>query len=111
MKRLNAVPLADPLSEIIGATRFTSTIFCRSCLSAPWGFQVEARDHATFHFVESGRCVLDVPGAAPSQHLATGDLVILPHGHRHAIRDRPGSRVVALETLIERYPLDDKLEL
>src|SRR5262249_16623027 len=111
MKLLSPEPIADPVSEIVAAGRFESTIFCRSMLRAPWGFSVEARDVASFLFVEAGRCVLDVPDVVSSLALAKGDLVILPHGHRHIVRDRPGSRVTRLETLVETFPLDHKLQL
>jgi len=53
----------DPLSDVLGAVRFRSTIFCRSDMTAPWGFSVAA-GHREFHFVERGHCWLEVEDAA-----------------------------------------------
>jgi AraC-like DNA-binding protein len=108
MKRLGH-EIADPLGVVVGAVRFSSTIFCRSVLTAPWGFSVAGRELASFHFVERGASVLEVAGA--HHQIAAGDLVILPHGDRHAMRDARGSAVCALDDLVARHPVDDRLTL
>src|SRR5579872_6823035 len=103
MERLNADDGADPLADVLGEVRFRSTIFCRSDMTAPWGFSVSGREIATFHFVERGACWLEVPEAAVQVPLSPGDVVILPHGHAHAMRDAPESAVTRLDDLVKEH--------
>jgi AraC-like DNA-binding protein len=64
------------------------TRYCRSELSAPWGLEFPACDIVTFHFVAAGRCRLEAAGEEWT--LEAGDLVVFPHGLRHALMDSPG---------------------
>ena len=75
MRKLTADADLDPLSDVLRAVRFRSVIFCRSDMTAPWGFSVSGRELASFHFVERGACWLEVGTAAPRLRLRTGDLV------------------------------------
>lgn len=88
------------LGDVLAAVRIRSTIFCRSELTAPWGFSVTGRDLATFHFVEHGDCWFQHSGATAQIHVEEGDLLILPHGHPHAMRDAPASEVTRLDDLL-----------
>jgi AraC-like DNA-binding protein len=105
MRKLNLDDDLDPLSEVLGAVRFRSTIFCRSDMTAPWGFSVAGREIATFHFVERGGCWLEVEDAAAKTRLRAGDLVLLPHGHPHLVRDTPRSPVTRLDDLLRAHPV------
>ncbi len=91
----------DNLSEVLQSVHFRSAVLCRSELSAPWGFAVLARNFASFHIVLTGRCCLEVDSIGRKLWLARGDLVILPHGNAHVVRDSPGSAATRLEELIE----------
>jgi len=92
---------------VLQSIRFQTAIYCRSELSAPWGFSVRGRDFATFHLVTHGRCCLDVDGLRRRAWLAAGDLIILPTGRAHMVRDAPSSPVTHLEDLIADAPRDD----
>lgn len=83
--------------------RVRSSLYCRSDLTAPWGFAVEARPSATFHLLLEGEAWLEVPDGEPPRRLRAGDLVILPRGHAHQLRDRPGSRAPLLKDLLKRH--------
>jgi AraC-like DNA-binding protein len=100
MFRLNGSDVLDPLGDILDQARFRSTIFCRSDMTAPWGFSVSSREISTFHFVECGACWLEVQDAAITIPLQTGDLVVLPHGHAHAMKDAQNSPVTRLDDLL-----------
>jgi AraC-like DNA-binding protein len=100
MVRLNPDDGLDPLEDVLREVRFRSTIFCRSEMTAPWGFSVSGREIATFHFVESGACWLEVEDTVSKVRLEAGDLVILPHGHAHLMRDGPRSAVSRLDDLL-----------
>jgi AraC family transcriptional regulator, alkane utilization regulator len=100
VKNLAGSPRRDELSDVLQAVRFRRAIFCRSELTAPWGFSVLGRDFATFHLVTRGKCCLDVDGVDGRLWLSAGDLVILPLGNAHVVRDSPSSTATRLEELI-----------
>jgi AraC-like DNA-binding protein len=85
--------------------RVRSTVWCLSDLAAPWAFGIEAREAASFHLLLSGHGLLDVEGATQDEALAAGELVVLAHGHAHALRDAPGTPVRLLEELLAETPL------
>src|SRR5262249_9614983 len=106
MELLNPASPEEALEAALRAVRFRSTLLCRSELSAPWGFGVRGRDFATFHIALRGGGVVEVEGVEGQLRLATGDMVVLPHGDSHAVRDSPSSAVTRLEQLIADCPLD-----
>jgi hypothetical protein len=77
-------------------------------MTASWGFKVEKRDHARFHYIMSGQCWLEAQGERNPVRLSAGDLVILTAGQAHILRDDLGSRVEPLADLLRRLPLDGK---
>jgi AraC-like DNA-binding protein len=85
-----------------------SAIYCRATMTGKWGFRVERRDHARFHFVKTGRCWLEADGSDEPIRLETGDLVILTGGQGHVLRASLDSPVEPLVDLLKRLPLDQK---
>jgi AraC-like DNA-binding protein len=106
MKNLAGSIRRDDLSEVLQGVRFRGAVFCRSELSAPWGFSVLGRDFASFHIVTRGKCCLDVDGLDGRFWLSEGDLVILPAGHAHTVRDSPSSPATRLEELVAGGGMD-----
>jgi AraC-like DNA-binding protein len=100
MKNLAASIRRDCMSDVLETLRFQGAVFCRSELTAPWGFSVLGREFASFHLVSRGRCCLDVDGLKERIWLAEGDLVMLPTGRAHTVRDAPSSPATRLEELI-----------
>jgi AraC-like DNA-binding protein len=96
----------DALSEVLASIRFKSTLLCRSEMRAPWGFGVASRDFATFHIALKGGGWVEVEGVPGALRLETGDLVILPHGNAHAVRDDRRSVVTRLEQLVAGGAMD-----
>jgi AraC-like DNA-binding protein len=111
MELLNDAVVTDPLSRVLRAAEVRSTVYCRSQMSAPWGFGVEAHGNPAFHVVTSGRCWLEVAGRPDQIALASGDLVILPRGARHWMRDHPSTATVALDDLPASTPVDQERRL
>ncbi len=105
MDRLNP-HATDGVSSMLNAIKVHSSVFCLSDLGAPWGFEVAASKIAKFHLVLEGKCWLQ-PERSDAVLLGDGDLVILPHGTGHAMRDDPGSSVIPLEQMTSDYPLDE----
>jgi len=106
MKNLTGSIRRDDLSEVLQAVRFRGVVFCRSELSAPWGFSVLGREFASFHIVTRGKCCLDVDGLDDRFWLSAGDVVILPAGHAHTVRDSPSSPATRLEELVAGGGID-----
>jgi AraC-like DNA-binding protein len=105
MQSLNGAVERDALSDVLSSVRFRSALLCRSEMTAPWGFGVAGRDFATFHLVLEGSGFVDVEGVGRLR-LEAGDLVILPQGNAHAVRDAPSSSVTRLEQLIANGTMD-----
>jgi AraC-like DNA-binding protein len=87
----------DLLTEVLGLMHLQGELFCRSTFTAPWGLRFPALGQAYFRFVEAGGCWMLIEATQESLHLERGDLVLLPHGHGHALCDRPNSPLATLE--------------
>jgi AraC-like DNA-binding protein len=67
--------------------------------------QFDAMDVAQFHLVRRGNSWLQMEGMDGPLLMASGDLIVLPHGHAHILSDHPDTRPVSLlEWLKERKP-------
>jgi AraC family transcriptional regulator, alkane utilization regulator len=91
-----AFPAPDGLSEVLLRLTVNSTVFC-FFMSSPWGFRVPARQVPAFHILTSGGGWLEVDGLAQPVRLSAGDLVILPRGQAHVVRN--SQRTSSLEWL------------
>ena len=87
----------DALSEVLSSVRLKSTIWVCSQAAAPWGLSLgaarskcAARSTVRFHYVTRGSCWLSVDKhSEPRIALSGGNLVVLPLGHGHMLRDQP----------------------
>ena len=109
MEPVTESPDEDTLSALLGRLRVRSSVWCRSEMSAPWGFGVPARESASFHLFVEGEGWVEIGGVDGRLHLGTGDLVILPTGRRHTVRDDPASSVTMLETILDSVPMENGL--
>jgi AraC-like DNA-binding protein len=107
MRSLTDTARADVVSDLLAMVRVRTSVYCRSELRAPWGFGVDARGNPSFHVVTRGGCWLEVDGAEMPLALASGDLVLLPHGARHWLRDASSSPVRWLDDILGSTPVDD----
>src|SRR5260370_41063300 len=86
----------DALSEVLSSVRLKSTMWACSLAAAPWGLSLPdarskcaARSTVRFHYVTRGSGWLSVDKhSEPRIALSGGDLVVLPLGHGHQLRDR-----------------------
>lgn len=101
-------PSADPLGEALHLLRLTGSVYARSELTAPWGFDLPALEgHMMFHIVTAGRCWLEADGDEPLL-LERGSLALVPHGLGHRLVDERGGESVdffdlPVERISERY--------
>jgi AraC-like DNA-binding protein len=107
MDLLSDFDAPDPVSEVLRAVRIRSAVYCRSVLGAPWGFGVTADGNPAFHVVTTGTCWLEVDGEPDQLPLTAGDLVVLPTGRRHWLRDDPATPATELEELLATTPPDE----
>jgi AraC-like DNA-binding protein len=111
MDLLSDFEAPDPVSEVLRAVRIRSTVYCRSVMGAPWGFGVTGHGNPAFHVVTTGTCWLEVDGEPDQIPLAAGDLVLLPTGRRHWLRDDPATSAAELEELLAATPPDEHRRL
>jgi AraC-like DNA-binding protein len=103
-------PIADPLGEALHSLRMDSSLYTRSEFTAPWGLALPPfPGHLMFHVVTSGRCWLEVEGAAP-RALQPGDLAVVSRGEGHRLASEPGAAAAGLfelprEQVSERYEI------
>jgi len=104
MRSLGSFPEPDGLSQLLLRLTVSSTVYCRSQMSSPWGFKVAARSRPAFHLLTAGNAWLEVEGQPDPIRLSAGDLVILPRGEAHVVRDSPRSPVQWLDRILEDTP-------
>lgn len=97
----------DVLSETLTDFGMTGVFYAASDAAAPWGVAIPPLPGTiVFHLVTEGELVLDVDGQ--TSVMTAGDIVLVPHGTGHDIRDAPGTPAVPLfdlprEEVGERY--------
>ncbi|HEV2528943.1 MAG TPA: AraC family transcriptional regulator [Thermomicrobiales bacterium] len=110
MNRQELWPATDPLGEALHLLRMTGSFYRLSELTSPWGMTLPAIEGCLwFHVVTSGTALLTV-GDEPTRTLRPGELVLVPHGRGHELRDAPGSPVPPIlslrrEIITERYEI------
>ena len=111
MHTLGAFSDGDGLSQLLLRMTVTSTVYCLSDMGAPWGFRVAPRSSPAFHLLTSGTAWLEVDGEPEAVRLHAGDLVILPRGNGHQLRDARESRVLWLDDILaETPPVNGRLQ-
>jgi AraC family transcriptional regulator, alkane utilization regulator len=105
MKRLGTFSDVDGLSQLLLRLTVNSTLYCLSSMSVPWGFRVAARSGPAFHLLTAGCAWLEVEGQAEPVRVGAGDLVILPRGEAHAMKDSMNSAVLWLDRIFDQTPL------
>jgi AraC-like DNA-binding protein len=104
MRSLGKFADPDGLSQLLLRLTVTSTVYCLSHMTSPWGFKVAARARPAFHLLTSGSAWLEVEGRSDPIRLNAGDLVILPRGEGHVVRDSPNSPVQWLDRILDATP-------
>jgi AraC family transcriptional regulator, alkane utilization regulator len=100
----------DLLTDVLKSFHLQSSVLYSGCVSAPWGVsfapQTEVAD-ASFHVVTEGRCYIEWQHSGePPLLLEKGDLVLLPYGHWHSLRDAIDTPVHPIESLYSQGKCD-----
>jgi AraC family transcriptional activator of mtrCDE len=87
-------PSLDWLSRLLGMMTVRGQLELRCLYGAPWQVIYSDSDpgEMPYHIVLEGSAVLETPGNSKPQNLCAGDIVMLPHGSAHTLRDGSGAR-------------------
>lgn len=96
--------IPDALTDALQTLRLQNTHSGYFKFTSPWGMRIpnDNDKEVAYHIVLKGECWLLIDGE--SIHLTCGDLVILLQRVEHIICDRPSSKVVNLDEVIEIEP-------
>lgn len=108
---LNQFAGEDALNDALSHLHIRGAVYCRSELRAPWAFSVDKRPTAGFHAISRGKGWLEVEGQDRKIPLSCGDLIVLPRGNAHAMRDAPKTAPIRLDKIIAQNPLEDGIRL
>lgn len=92
----------DALSEILDVLQLRGSLYFRTAFTPPWSVAVPALGRAArFHLAVQGRCHIAI-GENHAVTLEPGDMVLIPKGAAHVLRDRPGREPAPLEAVLQR---------
>lgn len=111
MQRLTQLPGEDALNDVLRHLYVSGALYCRSDLRPPWAFSMDKKPLAGFHAIARGRGLLEVKGQDRQLSVSAGDLVLLPHGSAHVMRDSPGTRSTPLDQIVAENPLEEGIRL
>lgn len=101
----------DVLSDLLRSVKLTGSIYWRSTFSAPFGVRADGRPPvafvpglsphhvSVFHLIAEGECWLDLPACPHLEpvRLQKGDMLLLPFGCEHVLRQGDAPIVSANE--------------
>jgi AraC-like DNA-binding protein len=94
--RRMAAPPVDVLGDLLDTLRLDTLTYGRFELGARWGIQLPDDDRAYLIVVGDGDVRLEADGVQAPLKLVAGDVVLLPHGGAHRLRDAQASPVTLL---------------
>lgn len=90
----------DVLSNILSSVQLASEIYMSVEMSAPWGVSFpDQPGRALFYVVSRGSCYAQLD-RGKSVALVGGDVIMLPFGSPHTMRDRPDSLTEPVEHVV-----------
>ena len=106
-KAVAAFADGDIANELLRDFRIDSSVLCRSVMAPPWGFGVAGRELGSFHLVLAGHGWLEVEGRSEPIRVGAGDLVVLPTGNAHWVKDSPGTSAPSLTSILAHHDVID----
>ena len=107
MKKKTNFSEDDLIKNILRSVSLRTVLYFRSELRVPWGIMLAAREAAFFHVVTRGQCWLEVEGQQGFWRLQAGDVMILPQGNAHSLRNAPHTLPTRLEDVLTKNPLKE----
>lgn len=97
----------DLFADLFRSIHLRSCVWFRTEYCAPWGFSF-ARRSTLFHIVSKGNCWLDMKRSGMPVRFSAGDLVIMPRGDWHAVKDAPATRPVDFFDVVDELYADER---
>jgi len=90
------MPEVDWLSHLLQIVTVTGQLEVRCAYGAPWrvAWDKAAANEIPYHVIVKGRAVFEDPKTRTVRELASGDVVLLPHGAAHVLHDGSGQAPV-----------------
>jgi len=99
----------DILSDVLATLKLSGSLYFHTEFSAPYAVRVpQDRETVRFHLVVSGSCLVSVPGVAQPTALASGDVIVIPHGAEQILADAPKRAPIDLADAMRRAGFDGK---
>ncbi len=83
--------MSDALADILSSIRMEGSVFSRAALAAPWGVESGTTPTGMFHAVVSGGAWIELVGGDAPMRLERGDIVMMPFGDNHLLKDTPST--------------------
>src|SRR5262249_33045409 len=96
-------PAIDVLSDVLATARLHSRVLGRGDPRPPWALAMKDQPRSVFHLVLEGSCFLKV-GSGKARAAQRGDVLLIPRGQRHVLRDSEQSRLPPVELSEWRPP-------
>ena len=74
------------MADVLGAALLRHALYKRIECYAPWGLRAPARSRAMFFLIARGSALIEVEGEK-ALSVSASDVIFLPHGTAHVIRD------------------------
>ncbi|WP_394821460.1 AraC family transcriptional regulator [Pendulispora albinea] len=85
-------PRGDAVADVLGVSFMRHALYKPLEAHAPWGVRIPHRPRASFYIVTRGSARIEVEGE--NVHvLSPGEVVFIPHGTAHALRDAADSKL------------------
>src|SRR5262249_17455904 len=86
------MPEVDWLSHLLQIITVTGQLEVRCSYGAPWrvAWDRAAANEIPYHVIVRGRAIFEDPETGVTRELASGDIVLLPHGAAHVLHDGSG---------------------
>lgn len=94
----------DVLSDILHSVHLSGAMLGRAEFSAPWGATSDGINAPVFHIILSGHGFITVEDEPPVP-IATGDLMLMPHGHTHSLQSDPSAPITKFTDMMVGSPL------
>jgi hypothetical protein len=107
LRRLHQFAGKDALNDVLAHLYVHGAVYCRSELRPPWAFSMERKPIGGFHAITRGKGWLEVEGEKQKIEVCRGDLIVLPGGHAHSLRDTPATSPTPLKKIVAQHPLEE----
>ncbi|WP_224240086.1 AraC family transcriptional regulator [Hyalangium gracile] len=77
----------DVVSDVLETMRFTTLLFGRFELAAPWAIRMPKKPSSAFYVLARGSMRLRIDGQEEPLLVSAGDVVLVPHGSAHVLDD------------------------